>query len=364
MLIQPRRIVLAATFGILVFIPLQSFPQSKEILLFPVVKDGSWGYIDSTGKIAIPPKFESVGHFHDGLARAVERGKVVFIDPSGKIVLRPEFQIVEEFSEGLAAVNNGQRRIPNLGIISEPGRWGYIDTTGKLAIPLKFTHAESFSERLAAVAEGDRTGFIDHTGKILFDVPLDVTLGFHEGVVGALFRGSVAYFDSTGKKLATPPIDYGPKSNSFAEGLVALETKGKYGYVDKTGKIAIPATFEDAEDFSEGFAAVRVPMELSWCPQDDSGSRVGSTKKWGYIDKSGSMVVPAQFEYAGPFVEGLAGVSNCSKSGFIDKTGKLIIPLQFDEAFAFHGGLAQVYLRDGRLGYIDKIGKTVWTPSK
>src|SRR6266550_5964613 len=168
MLIHSRRIVLAATFCVLVFLPLRLVPQSKEIQLFPVVKDGSWGYIDSTGKIIISPQFESVGQFHDGLARAVESGKVVFIDPTGKILLLPEFQIVEEFSEGLAAVNNGQKRIPNVGIISEPGRWGYIDTTGKVAIPLKFTHAESFSEGLAAVAEGDRSGFIDHTGKILF----------------------------------------------------------------------------------------------------------------------------------------------------------------------------------------------------
>jgi hypothetical protein len=182
--------------------------------------------------------------------------------------------------------------------------------------------------------------------------------------VGALFHGNVAYFDNTGKKLATPLIDYGPKSNSFSEGLVAVGTKGKFGYVDKTGKIVIAASFEDAEDFSEGLAPVRMPVDLSWCLEDDSGSRVGSTKKRGYIDKSGRIVIPAHFEYAGPFMEGLAGVSNCSKSGFIDKTGKLIIPLQFDEVFAFHGGLAQVYLRDGRMGYIDKMGKTVWPPSK
>src|SRR4029077_13070084 len=127
-------------------------------------------------------------------------------------VITAQFDIVDSFSEGLAAVNIGQTRIPNIGLIPNPGKWGYIDKTGKLAIPLKFTHAEDFSEGLAAVTDGDRGGFVDHSGQMIFAVPLDVTLGFHEGVVGVLLKGTITYFDRTGKKL---PIatEYGPKSN-------------------------------------------------------------------------------------------------------------------------------------------------------
>src|ERR1700674_2216363 len=199
-------------------------PESKA--LFPVEKDGKFGFIDRTGKVVIPLQFDSANDFHEGLALVTANRKTMFIDTAGETVITPQFDIVNNFSEGLAPVNIGQKRIPNLGLISDPGKWGYIDKTGKLVIPLKFTHAEDFSEGLAAVRDGDRGGFIDHRGGFGFDVPLDVTLGFHEGVAGVLFKGSVTYVDRSGKKISTP-VDYGPKSNSFSEGLVPVSIKGQ-----------------------------------------------------------------------------------------------------------------------------------------
>jgi len=34
---------------------------------------------------------------------------------------------------------------------------------------------------------------------------------------------------------------------------------GKWGYIDRTGKMVIPARFLDARSFSDGLAAVRSP---------------------------------------------------------------------------------------------------------
>jgi len=340
-------------------------PESKA--LFPVEKDGKFGFIDRTGKIVIPLQFDSATDFHEGLALVTSNHQTMFIDIAGKTVFTSKFDIVNSFSEGLAAVNIGQKRIPTLGLISDPGKWGYLDKTGKLIIPLKFTHAENFSEGLAAVTDGDRGGFIDHSGKIIFDVPLDVTLGFHEGVVGVLLRGTITYFDRTGKKL---PIatEYGPKSNSFSEGLVPISTKGKWGFVDWDGKLVIAPQFEDAGDFSDGLAPVKIRSEeTTWCPRDASGSRSGFTMKWGYIDKTGKLVIPAQFESAAPFSEGLAVIHNCEQAFFIDKTGKTVVSGNFRYASSFSGGLARIetMTKDRLLsGYLDRTGKIVWGPAK
>ena len=340
-------------------------PESKA--LFPVEKGGKFGFIDRTGKVVIPLQFDSANDFHEGLALVTSNRKTMFIDTTGKTVITPQFDIVNNFSEGLAPVNIGQKRIPNLGLISDPGKWGYLDTAGKLVIPLKFTHAEDFSEGLAAVTDGDRGGFIDHTGKFVFDVPLDVTLGFHEGVVGVLLKGTITYFDRTGRKL---PIstEYGPKSNSFSEGLVPISTRGKWGFVDRTGKLVIAPQFEDAENFTEGLAAVKVSSEeTTWCPPDSSGSRSGFTMKWGYIDKTGKLVIPAQFESAAPFSEGLAVIHNCEQAYFIDKTGKTVISGNFRYASSFSGGLARIEtMTKDELwsGYVDWTGKIVWGPAK
>jgi len=97
-------------------------------------------------------------------------------------------------------------------------------------------------------------------------------------------------------------------------------------YIDKTGKIVIDAMrYESAGSFSEGLAAVRVPGQGS-----------------GFIDKTGVLVIPPQFENAWGFKEGLAPVVVDDKWGFINKTGTLVIENQFDWIERFSEGLAIV----------------------
>ncbi len=94
--------------------------------------------------------------------------------------------------------------------------------------------------------------------------------------------------------------------------------KDKYGFVDVCGELVIPAMFNEAMEFSEGMAAVRVG------------------DKWGYIDESGKVVVMPTYEkWPRPFSEGLASVwvrdpdTNETVETFIDKSGKVVIDMQF-----------------------------------
>ena len=58
-----------------------------------------------------------------------------FKDLSGKVVIPPQFDDVGYFSEGLAPVRIGEK-------------WGYIDKTGKIVIPPKYAHPSSFGKDL------------------------------------------------------------------------------------------------------------------------------------------------------------------------------------------------------------------------
>jgi len=359
-----RFISLALMILFIALSPCAQQPEPKR--LFPVEKESKFGFIDRTGKIVIPLQFDDARDFHEGLALVKTGEKKQFIDTAGRVVIEAKFDIVHDFFEGVAAVNIGETRIPNLGLIRNPGKWGYIEKTGKLVIPMKFTHAEDFSEGLAAVnlGDSDHGAFIDHTGKTVFDVPLDVTVGFHEGLVGVLLRGTVAYYDRTGKKI---PIStaYGPKSSSFSEGLLPIEVRDKWGYVDRAGKIVIEPKFEDGESFREGLAPVKVRGEVVWCSADSSGNRSGSSMMWGYIDKTGRIVIPQVLSSAEPFSEGLAAVSKCDEAYFIDKTGKTVISGNFRYASSFSGGLARVSMvvNDAIIdGYVDRTGRVVWPP--
>jgi hypothetical protein len=71
-----------------------------------------------------------------------------------------------------------------------------------------------------------------------------------------------------------------------------------------------------------------------------------SGKKWGYIDKSGKIVIEPQFDWALHFTEGLAAVKVKGKYGFLDQTGKMVIQPQYHEARNLSEGLAPVGIAD------------------
>ena len=85
------------------------------------------------------------------------------------------------------------------------------------------------------------------------------------------------------------------------------------------------------------------------------------TAQSGYIDKTGSFVIPPQFDYCLGHTEGLAAVSVEGKYGYIDTKGDFVIVPQFEEAYRFSEGLAAVGI-DDRLGYIDNRGAMVIQP--
>ena len=81
-------------------------------------------------------------------------------------------------------------------------------------------------------------------------------------------------------------------------------------------------------------------------------------KGWGYIDKTGKVVIEPQFEMAGSFSEGLAGVEIDGKSGFIDKTGQIVIEPQYDVVSKFNEGVA-VAVKGDEVLLIEKSGRVI-----
>ncbi|ECS1419287.1 WG repeat-containing protein, partial [Campylobacter coli] len=58
---------------------------------------------------------------------------------------------------------------------------------------------------------------------------------------------------------------------------------------------------------------------------------VGLNGKWGFIDKSGKIVIEPKFDSIWSFREGLVKVGLNGKYGLIDKSGKIVIEPKFDD---------------------------------
>ena len=165
----------------------------------------------------------------------------------------------------------------------------------------------------------------------------------------------IGFIDRSGHIVVNPR--YEDARGEFSEGLVAVSVNKKWGYIDTTGRMVIPPQFNIAQEFSEGLAPVKIGTGCELCG------------KWGFINKDGKVVIEPRFEAVHDFSEGLAVFRQGAKSGFIDRTGRIVIEPKFDYVSSFSGGLAEVQLNCDAVpvcdvGYIDKSGKYVWKPTQ
>ena len=90
---------------------------------------------------------------------------------------------------------------------------------------------------------------------------------------------------------------------------------------------------------------------------------VRTNDMFGYIDKTGAIVIEPQFDKAGDFSEGKAAAFKNDKWGFIDASGNWVIQPTYDKVKSFNSGYALV-LKDDQWQYINSSGTTLNTPIK
>ena len=93
--------------------------------------------------------------------------------------------------------------------------------------------------------------------------------------------------------------------------IIAKESNGKWGFVDQNDDTVIPFIYDFADDFYEGYAAVRLGYS------------------WGFIDTSGDTVIPFKYDGAWSFIDGLAPVFKDGLWGFINKDEDVVIEYQY-----------------------------------
>ena len=106
---------------------------------------GRYGYVDTTGRVVVEPRYELAGAFWRGFAEVDVDGKSALIDPEGREVLAPRFARAHPFSKDVFWVLEGTRRYdgsPGRAELvnyvdwsvtydaSGSGRWGLVDRAG------------------------------------------------------------------------------------------------------------------------------------------------------------------------------------------------------------------------------------------
>lgn len=309
-----------------------------------------YGYMDETGKIVIPPRYEYAFSFVENLGRVGEkRGDVIkwgLIDHLGNQVVAITYDWLGELSDGRVAFTTKE---------SGRAKVGYFDAAGKVVIPPIFDFGEKFNEGVALVGQGStarnaKWGLIGKDGKFLV-APIwsseAVSYNLHDSMAEVWFSNGLMPLRDEATKLS--------------------------GYIDTKGNWVLKPQFAQARPFVEGFAVVGMHV-------------VENSKevlKYGYIRADGSMQIPPRFDAADPFSEELALVAVgpdfiSRRYGFIDRTGAYKIPSSYNpyqvirnihsgsaSGTRFKEGLCAVAIsatglkQRGSWKYIDKQGNVV-----
>ena len=309
----------------------------SEPLLIPYRKGDKWGFCTTDKKIVIDCIYDEASIFSGGLAAGFinEKNGFGFINEAGLLVIPFSFESAKEFTEGLAAVKNNDK-------------WGYINRNGEIVIPFSFDRANRFSCGFAKITIGENEYFIDKNG----DIELSAfELMYHENILANL------------KTIEKFRLRYMAKEE-------------KYRTLETINDIRIQTIF--ASDFIKGKALVKIDNVPGIISANGEYTKLPSKVRFYFstliyfeeiasdglifFDKEGNNLKGfKEYERLGQFNEGVLDV--CSKKtrrwGFVDKNGTNIIPCVYDEVDSFFKGFAKVKFH-GKYGFINKAGEEYW----
>lgn len=238
------------------------------------------------------------------------------------------------FTDGMLPVYN-----------KDVNKWGFYDEKGNLAVPFKWDYETfgypHFGGGYCIVCKEWKSSMgvrnldyyaINKSGQPVKLQGVEQATPFCDGLAAVVKAGGrYVIIKGNGQELSSSLVQYIGSATPrpvrpFADGLSAFYDYGKrkYGFIDKSGAWVIPAEYEEVHDFSEGLAAVKLPA---------SGDRGAM---WGFIDTKGNMVIDAKFtREPQSFSMGQAVVVKRSgREVMIDKAGEVKSP-EFSMLFPF-----------------------------
>lgn len=229
--------------------------------------------------------------------------------------------------------------------------WGYIDSTCSFKLDPVFENAGEFHNNRAFVIKAGHAAYINDSGRVICPFQFLQATDFSDSLAFVLDKNnSIQCIDVNMKTKFT--LKDVQEVSIFKEGLASVKQADKYGFINKTGKVVIPCQYDDVLFFSEGLCAVSITKQMN-----DS-----TYSEWTYIDATGKTAIDSVFEVAQNFNGGLAAVKRNGKWSWIDKKQKDVFGNDFEECQSFKNGFA-AYKKDGFFGLINKSGKLILEPS-
>ena len=212
-----------------------------------VLKDGKYGYVNSSDKVAIQPQFDDAFDFKNGYAVVTNNRKTGFIDKTGKVVIKLMYDKAYGFdASGLAKV-----------IINK--KEGKIDKNGAIVIPIEYDKIYKYKQKMALVKKDNKYGYVNTKGKLIIPIIYDDAFDFDKN-----YQAKVKKDGKTGKISLSGNVTWNIQIGDIVNnGIVFyVDKSGRHGLICSKKNVKENVDFLDAKDDCrayEGYNSWRLP---------------------------------------------------------------------------------------------------------
>nr|WP_315103456.1 WG repeat-containing protein [uncultured Fretibacterium sp.] len=219
------------------------------------------GYVDLTGKVVVPPRYQYAGMIEEGVGVVKSGDLCGVIDEKGRIVLPIMYEeFIFIFDANLFGVKSGDK-------------WGYVNGRNEAIRDFMFDKPSTSAcpkGTCVAVLNG-KSGLLDRKGRWVLPASYDVIYGVVRGEakdnpkIGVCRDGKVGFVDMQGNTV----IDFQFRGRGwrncyrFSEGLASVaisdpwSTKDAFGVIDETGKVLFRFSEMPYGVFGDGYMLVQ-----------------------------------------------------------------------------------------------------------
>jgi len=128
-----------------------------------------------------------------------------------------------------------------------------------------------------------------------------------------------------------------------------------WGLINNEGRYVLDPVYHTIYDWNDGLARV----EKEKTQRDVGGPWTNHHNgQYAFVTPDGNTVTE-YFGYAEDFSNGMAAVNRDQKWGFIDRTGQMAVPIQFDDKYTFTPQGRCIVCLNGKWGVIDRQGRWI-----
>lgn len=224
--------------------------------------DGKYGLIKSDGTWFIAPKYADIRSVAGDVYLASDEKKCSYFDAQGKLLIRsneyctdgPEYS--KGFHEGLARA-------------MRKGKSGFIDPKGKWVISPDFDQTTFFSDGMAAFRKKNKWGFINKTGKPLIQPQFEAVHPFHKGFARVKLKGQWGIIGKDGKFLVPPMYNQIDEVGFYW----VLDKQGKKGLMNFLLQMELECVYNDL-NFKDGLSAIEIELNGQLLLYDTASKRI------------------------------------------------------------------------------------------